>query len=148
MCHSKSPLVSRTLNSILAILKNVEFWMVSICPLISKSSITFNNNLVTVPKVSVMIGIIVTFMFHSFFNSLARSRYLSFFPFSLIFISWSAGPMGRESGVQFTGRVIPKSQKMILDAAFLNTLHYKARVKWSNPGKGVVPRLTPRCCSY
>ena len=32
------------------------------------------------------------------------------------------------------GRVIPKTQKMVLDAALLNTQHYKARVKWSNPG--------------
>ena len=35
---------------------------------------------------------IVTFMFHSFlFNSLARSRYLSFFSQSFSFILWSAG---------------------------------------------------------
>ena len=27
------------------------------------------------------------------------------------------------------GRVIPKTQKMILDAAFLNTQHYKVRIK-------------------
>ena len=32
--------------------------------------------------------------------------------------------------------VIPKTQKMILDAALLNTQH--KGVKWSNPGKGVV----------
>ena len=30
-------------------------------------------------------------MFHSFFNSLARSRYLSFFSLSFRFILWSAG---------------------------------------------------------
>ena len=33
------------------------------------------------------------------------------------------------------GRVIPKTQKMVLDATLLNTQHYKVRVKWSNPGK-------------
>ena len=27
------------------------------------------------------------------------------------------------------GRVIPKTQKMILDAAMLNTQHYKVRIK-------------------
>ena len=43
------------------------------------------------PKEPVTIGIIVTFMFHSFFNSLARSRYLSFFSYTFIFIQWSAG---------------------------------------------------------
>ena len=31
------------------------------------------------------------------------------------------------------GRVIPKTQKM------LNTQHYKVRIKWSNPRKGVAP---------
>ena len=42
-------------------------------------------------------------------------------------------------------RVIPKTQKMVLDATLLNTQHYKVRikVKWSNPGKGVAPTLTP-----
>ena len=36
-------------------------------------------------------GTIITFMFHSYFNSLARSRYLSFFSLSFSFILWSAG---------------------------------------------------------
>ena len=34
---------------------------------------------------------IVTCVFHSFFHSLARSRYLSFFSHSFSFILWSAG---------------------------------------------------------
>ena len=46
------------------------------------------------------------------------------------------------------GRVIPKTQKMVLDAALLNTQHYKVRVKWSNPGKGVAPSPTLWCSSY
>ena len=57
----------------------------------SESSGAFNNPLVTVPKAPVTVGIIVTFMFHSFFNSLARSRYLSLFSHSFSFILWSAG---------------------------------------------------------
>ena len=57
----------------------------------SKSSSPFNNPLVTVPKAPIIIGIIVTFIFHSFFNSLARSGYLSFFSHSFSFILWSAG---------------------------------------------------------
>ena len=28
-----------------------------------------------------------------------------------------------------TGRVIPKTQKMVLDATLLNTQHYKVRIK-------------------
>ena len=47
----------------------------------------------------------------------------------------------------FPGRVIPKTQKMVLDASLLNTQHYKVRVKWSNPRKGVVPFPTPWCSS-
>ena len=57
----------------------------------SNSSSPFNNPLVTVPNASITIGIIVTSMFHSFFSSLARSRYLSFFSYSFSFILWSTG---------------------------------------------------------
>ena len=42
--------------------------MVSTRPPTSKSSTPFNNPLVTVSKAPITIGIIVTFMFHSFFN--------------------------------------------------------------------------------
>ena len=31
--------------------------------------------------------------------------------------------------VSLSGRVIPKTQKMVLDAALLNTQHYKVRIK-------------------
>ena len=36
------------------------------------------------------------------------------------------GPRNRGS---IPGRVIPKTQKMVLDAALLNTQHYKVRIK-------------------
>ena len=52
---------------------------------------SFNDPLVIVPNATISIGTIVTFMFHSFFNSLTRSRYLSFFLLSFRFILWSAG---------------------------------------------------------
>ena len=78
-------------DSILAVLSNAVVWIVSTRPPISKSSRPFNNPLVIVLKAPITIGIIVTFMFHSFFNSLARSRYLSFFSLSFRFILWSAG---------------------------------------------------------
>ena len=61
------------------------------CPPTSKSYRPFNNSLVIVSNAPITIGTIVTFMFHSFFNSLARSRYLSFFSLSFRFILWSAG---------------------------------------------------------
>ena len=88
---SKSPQVSRTRLSILAVLSNAVVWILSTRPPTFKSSRPFNNPLVTVPNAPITIGTIVTFMFHSFFNSLARSRYLSFFSLSFRFILWSAG---------------------------------------------------------
>ena len=91
LSDSKSLQVSRTLLSILVILNNAVIWIVSTRPPTSKSSRPLNNPLVIVPKAPITIGTIVTFMFHSFFNSLARSRYLSFFPHSFSFILWSAG---------------------------------------------------------
>ena len=85
LSDSKSPQVSRTC---LRILSNAVVWIVSTCPPISKPSRPFINPLVIVPNAPITI---VTFMFHSFFNSLARSRYLSFFSLSFRFILWSAG---------------------------------------------------------
>ena len=75
LSDSKSPQVSRTLLSILAVLNNAVVWIVSSPPPTSKSSNPFSNPLVTVPNAPITVGIIVTCMFHSFFNSLTRSRY-------------------------------------------------------------------------
>ena len=86
LSDSKSPQVSRTLLSILAVFNNAVVWMVPTRPPTSKSSRPFNNHLVTVPKAPITIGIIVTFIFHSFFNSLARPRYLLLLLLLLIFI--------------------------------------------------------------
>ena len=91
LSESKSSQVSRTLLSILAVFNNAVVWMVSTGSPTSKSSRPFNNPIVTVSKTPITIGIIVTFMFQSFFNSLARSRYLSLFSHSFSFILWSAG---------------------------------------------------------
>ena len=81
---------SRTLLSILAVLNNTVVWMVSTRSPTSKSSSPFNSPLVTVQNAPITIGIIATFMFHIFFDSLARSRYLTFFSISSSFILWSA----------------------------------------------------------
>ena len=95
----KSPQISRTLLSILAVLNNAIVWKVSTRPPNSKSSGPFNNPLVTVPKAPITIGIIVTFLFQSFFNSLARTRFLSFFPLSLFY-----SMVNRDSKDKFTYR--------------------------------------------
>ena len=91
LSDSKSPQVSRTRLRILAILSNAVIWIVSTRPPTSKSSRPFYNPLVIMPNAPLTIGTIVTFIFHSFFNSLARSRYLSFFSLSFRFILWFAG---------------------------------------------------------
>ena len=76
------------------------FWPFSIMKLFGWSPLVrqlphplfpFSNSLITVPKAPITIVIIVTYMFHSFFNSLARSRYVSFFSHSFSLILWSAG---------------------------------------------------------
>ena len=48
------------------------------------------------------------------------------------------------------GRVIPKTQKMVLDASLLNTQHYKERIKGKvkQSREGVAPSPTPWCSSY
>ena len=68
LCDSKSPQVSMTLLSILAVFNNVVISMVSTRSPTSKSSRPFNNPLLTVPKAPITIGIIVTFKFLSFFQ--------------------------------------------------------------------------------
>ena len=89
--NSKSPQVSNTFLNILVVFNNAVVLMVSTRPPTSKSSRLFNNPLVTMPKAPITIGIIVTFMFHSCFTSLARSRHLCLFSHSFSFILWSAG---------------------------------------------------------
>ena len=63
LSDSKSPQVSRTLLSILAVFNNAAVWMVSTRPPTSKSSRPFSNLLVTVPKSPTTICTIVTFKF-------------------------------------------------------------------------------------
>ena len=48
------------------------------------------------------------------------------------------------------GRVIPKTQKMVLDASLLNIQHYKVRIKGKveQSREGVAPSPTHWCSSY
>ena len=48
------------------------------------------------------------------------------------------------------GRVIPKTQKMVLDASLLKTQHYKVLIKGKveQSWEGVAPSRTPWCSSY
>ena len=82
---------SRILLSILVNFNTAVICMVSILPLISISFGLFTKPLGTVPSTSTINSITVILMFHSFFSSLARSKNLSVFLLSFIFIRWSAG---------------------------------------------------------
>ena len=57
---------------------------------------------------------------------------------------------GLENGGSIPGRVIPDSKKwyLIPSCLTLSNIRYISRVKWSNPGKGVVSSLTPWCSRY
>ena len=107
LSDSKSPQVSRTLLSILVVLNNVVVWMVSTRPPTSKSSSAFSNLLVTVPIAPIRIGMIVTCMFHSFFqfprkvevlillfpffqfySVVSRDSKVDYFASSLLFFCW------------------------------------------------------------
>ena len=94
LSDSNSPQVSRTRLRILAVLSNAVVWIVSTRPPTSKSSRPFNNPLFIVPKAPITIGKIVTFMFHSFFNSLARSKY---YPSFHILSDLFCDPPGQQS---------------------------------------------------
>ena len=87
----KSPQVFRTLLSILADLFITVFWVVSSSPLISQSSCPWINPLRIALSATITISITVTFMFLSFYSSLATSRYLSLFSISFNFTQGSAG---------------------------------------------------------
>ena len=90
LSDSKSPQVSRTLLSILAVLNNAVVWMVSTRPPTSKSSSPFSNSLITLPNEPITIGIIVICMFHSFFQFHSKVEVLiPLFTF-FSFILWSA----------------------------------------------------------
>ena len=76
LSDSKSPHVSRTLLSILAVLNNAVIWIVSTHLPNSKSSRPMNNPLVTVPRAPITIGTIVIFMLHSFFQFFSKVKVL------------------------------------------------------------------------
>ena len=106
LSDSKSPLVSRTLLSIMAVFNNLLVWIVSSRPLISKSSNPFNNPLMTTKstkhnwynchfhvqqffqfpsKVEVLI---LLFIFLQFYLAVSRDSKIHNFPNSLFFVDY------------------------------------------------------------
>ena len=75
--------VSRIFFSILADLNNTVVWIVT-------SRLPITNSLKIALIAPVTVKITITFMFHSFFSSLTRSKNFSVFPISLVFTLLSA----------------------------------------------------------
>ena len=90
LSDSKSPQVSGILLSALADLNNAVVWIVSIRPPSSNFSSPLSKPLETILRAPITTGITVNLMFHCSFSSQARSKYLSFCLFSLLFTLWSA----------------------------------------------------------
>ena len=90
-------------------------------------------------------------------NNLSMNKILTLIPCSLfllylyIYIGLAVRVFANGPGdlVSIPGRVIPKTQKMVLDASLLNTQHYKVWIKGKveQSREGVAPP-TPWCSSY
>ena len=80
-------------------------------------------------------------------NVASSQQFLFRLIFGLMSRMFTNGPSGLGS---IGGPVIPKTKKMVLNAALFSTQYYKKLIKdkCSNPGNEVVPSLTPRCSSY
>ena len=137
LSDSKSPQVSRTLLSILAVLSNVVVCMVFTRPPTSKSSSPFSNPLVTVQKAPIIIDIIVTCMFHSFFQFPCKVEVLillfTFFQFYAVvsrdikvdnFFCWLL------LGLVFWTRVGDTCVCLLLLLLLLNILVFKKCLTW------------------
>ena len=122
MSDSKSPQISWTLVSILAVLNNV---VVSTRHVISKSSSPCTNPLVTVPSATITVDITLTFMFLSFFVlRQGPSTCLSFYFLWLTL----CGPPGRQSPLN--GRFF----FFFFFSIFLFCLNHHCFVFWLNLG--------------
>ena len=116
--------------------------MVFAYPIISTSPSPFTNSLGIVSSAPTIIGIIVTFMFHSFFSSPARSTYLSLFSLSLILL---CGLPGRQSPLfsrfscfffLFLLTIIRSSRRLRLEDPFVSQNHREVCASHS-PGRVV-----------
>ena len=89
----------------------------------------------------------VCFQYSQVLVSLVFSEHSDFFLIGLAVRVFANGPGDLGS---IPGRVIPKTQKIVLDASLLNTQHYKVRIKGKveSSREGVAPCPTPWCSSY
>ena len=78
-------------------------------------------------------------------QSVTASRYIPDIGLGVRVFANGRGDLG-----SIPGRVIPKTQKVVLDASLLNTQHYKVRIKGKveQSREGVAPSPTHWCSSY
>ena len=88
LSDSKFIQLSRTLLSVLVKIRSAVVCTISILPQISNFPTLFSKFMEILPRAPTTIGIAITFMFNSFFSSLARFRNLSVVLLSFIFIPW------------------------------------------------------------
>ena len=76
---------------------------------------------------------------------------LALFRFTNSLVKWIEHlQMVWKIGVQFQVKSYQRLKKSYLmpPCLTLSIIRYGSKVKWNNPGKGVVPSLTPQCRSY
>ena len=130
-----SPQVSRTVLSILVDLNNAVVWMISTRPVISKCSCPCINPLVTVLWALIIIGITITFMFHSFFDFQATTRYLSLFVFFQFYSVVSRDSKG--------GVMVKAMDCGIVVREFELQSRYYVHFRANTLGKGMNPLILP-----
>ena len=128
LSDSKYPQVSWTLLSILAIFNNAVVWMVSTRPPTSKSSMPFNDLLVNVPKAPITIGMIVTFIFHSFFQFSSKVEVL----ISLFKLFQFYSVVSRDSSVDNFADFLFFYLLIIIRSGFLAEIRWSVWISKSN----------------
>ena len=83
--------ISKTRLSILVDVNNAVIWMFFSLPLPFDCSNPVSNRWGNVSSTPITLAMAITLMFHSFFNSLLRSKYFFMFLLSFIFTVWFAG---------------------------------------------------------
>ena len=66
-------------------------------------------------------------------------------------LKWvECSPIAQETEVQYPVESYQRLKQgyLIPHSLTLSVLRYVSRVKWNDPGKGVAPSSTSRCCSY
>ena len=145
MSDSESPQISKILPSILTDLDSVVVWMVSIRPLISKSSSLFYNLSVTVRRAKIIIGINITFMFHGYFELSSKIQvFIRLFLFISILLCGQPeqqSPQVCKFSLLFFIMVRPGRLARIIIIIYLFRVFHVSISRWFFPGVWVTASL-------